>query len=202
MRERYLHAAPAFAGIDTAGRLFSVVGLGTPVGPATTPARSTASNATMHSKNRFMWADLPDHFRFDVVITTLSNAHMLHSSTFADAESPLHGFVYKGKFYLDPQGALCEASAGSSLSQSPQDAVLEAIYAEFGLLHRAAAETQACIVAGHTYVGITANDATTLSQFLMHQTLVQSTNNPTAATRPVIPRRALQVRAGAESMLS
>lgn len=157
------------------------------------PSALASSSAAMHNKQRFMWAHTRSGSSFDVVLTTLANAHMLHSSTFADAESPLHGFVYKGKFYLDPQGALCEALNESSLSQSPQDGVLETAYEELGLLHRDAAESQACIIAGHTFIGVTSTDAAALSRFLMRKTLRQSMN-PKAPVRHVIPRRATEVR--------
>lgn len=189
-----LHACSA--GIDSAGSLFSVVGLDMrSVGATTTPGRSTPaiSNVAMHTKNRFMWVRTLEGVDFDVAITTLANAHKLHSSTMAGAESPLHGFVYKGRFYLDPQGAYCEASMDSALVQPPQDALLEYVYSDLGLLHHDADETEACFVAGRTFLGISSNDAATLSQFLMRKSLVQSMN-PKAPNSPATPRRALQVR--------
>ena len=129
----------------------------------------------MHAAHRFMWARAADGSNYEAVVTTLKNAHALHSSTHELAEAPLSGFVLGGTLYLDPKGAHCESVTGSKLTQRPAHLAFQSEYAGVGLLRPGrvpASQAQACVVSGRVIVGVTAAEATALSVHLLREASV------------------------------
>ena len=169
------------AGVDTSGRIFAAIGTaGTtrqrgsdaPEG-APTPAEAAFSaqpSAATHVKNRYMAVQTSGGTSYDAVATTSKNADAIYSSTRQDSEAPVSGFVLHNRLFLDPSGTICESKTGSTLVQSSADAVFEAAYAVLvspGATPQASASLQACIVAGHVLLGVSAADASALSWHIL-----------------------------------
>lgn len=160
---------------------------------AGTHVKQLKPRAAMHAMQRYMWARLVNGSSYEVVVTTLANAHALHSSTGVDA--PLSGFAMREWFFLDPSGTLCEPLADSTLAQAPSDVEFEAEYSAVGIIHPGAAsasEAQACIVAGRVLLGVTAAEASALSRQLLKDVLVTNTawSQPNRLARAGRVRRA------------
>ena len=132
---------------------------------------SSQHAAVMHEHNCYMWARTVGGASYDVVLTTFKNAHSLHSSTRKDVEAPLSGFVLRGTLFLDPSGTICESMSGSTLAQSSADAEFESAYASI-----LGPGPEACVVAGHVLLGVTAAGASTLSRGLLIDALETTTS--------------------------